>query len=71
MQMTLSERMIRYRALHDLTQKQLGSLMGESAGVIYRFENSKLKHHKKNVLRIESKMDELERGDCSDRNVHC
>lgn len=64
MQLTLSQRMIRYRALHDLTQKQLGDLIGESAGVIYRFENAGLGHHKKNILRIETKMEKLERGDC-------
>jgi ribosome-binding protein aMBF1 (putative translation factor) len=50
--------------MHDLTQKQLGDLIGESAGVIYRFENSSLRHHKKNISRIEVKMEILERGDC-------
>lgn len=64
MQITLSQRMIRYRAMHNLTQAQLGKLMGESVGIVYRFENESLGHHKKNISRIEAKMEKLERGDC-------
>lgn len=66
MEMTLSQRMIRYRAMHDLTQAQLGLLIGESVNVIYRFENSDLKHHKRNISRIEAKMEMLERRDLSE-----
>ena len=63
MDLTLSERMIKYRALHNLTQAELGDLIGETANIIYRYENAKFNHHKKNILRIELKMNDLEKGE--------
>ena len=59
--MTLSERMLRYRATHKLTQKQLADLLCEQAHVIFRCENNKNVMHKANELRVSLKMDELER----------
>lgn len=64
--MELSERLVRYRAKHNLTQKQLGDLMGESVGVIHRFENPGAGHHKRNTLRLEAKLNFLERNDCDE-----
>lgn len=59
--MTLGERMLRYRAVHKLTQKQLADLICEQAHVVFRCENNKNVMHKANELRVGLKMDELER----------
>ena len=57
--MSLSERMLRYRARNGLTQKKLAELMNESSNMIFRAE----KEHslfEVTKIRLEMKMDNLE-----------
>lgn len=58
--MTLAERILNYRANHHLTQKQMASILGESAMMIYRIECGRYRTHKVNEVRIFNKLNELE-----------
>ena len=58
--MTIGERMLEYRAKHDLTQKQLAELLGENSNTVFKFENEKTRPHKVNKMRLHLKMKELE-----------
>ena len=64
--MTIGERMLEYRAKHDLTQKQLAELLGENSNTVFKFENGKTKPHKVNELRLHIKMKELEEKENGD-----
>ena len=58
--MTLGERMLHYRARHNLSQRQLDRLLGISTHSTYKIENGVNKLRKTRKIFIESKMKELE-----------
>ena len=58
--MTLGERMLQYRAKHNLSQRRLADLLGTNTTAIFRWESNKNKPHKANELRLLNKMKELE-----------
>lgn len=58
--MTLGERMLNYRARHNLTQIEMAELMGENSNTIYKCESGKVKLHKVNEVRVNIKLKELE-----------
>lgn len=60
--MTIGERMLKYRADHNLTQKGLAILLKEKDHVVYRAEAG-LGMRKTRIISLTEKMDELERGD--------
>lgn len=63
--MTIGDRMLQYRARHNLSQTELGALIGEGISTIFRAESGKYRTHKANEIRLTEKMNKLE----SDENV--
>lgn len=61
--MTLGERMLNYRAKHDLTQIELADILQISPMAVWRCESGKFKMHKANELRLNQKMTKLEGAD--------
>ena len=58
--MNVGERMLHYRAKHDLSQKKLAELLGVGVQIVYRAESEKYKMHRVNEIKLMNKMDELE-----------
>lgn len=57
----LGKRMIRYRAKHRITQRELATRLGLSIYVVTSCETGRHAPHKANEVMIEEKMDMLER----------
>lgn len=58
--MTLGERMLRYRARHNISQRELAEFLGTYHNNISRIESGKYKPHRANELKFNLKMNELE-----------
>lgn len=56
----LGKRILRYRAKHRLTQKQMAEVLGVGKHVVFNCENAVHKPHAANQIMLEEKMDELE-----------
>ena len=61
--MTIGERMFKYRAEHNISQAKLALLLNEPFATIVRCEGGKHKPHKANALRLEIKMNGLEKSE--------
>lgn len=59
--MTLSERILEYRAKYGISQRKMDLILGENNGTVFRIESEKRKTRKANALRISKKLDELEK----------
>lgn len=66
--MPLGERMLNYRANHDLTQKQLAELLGTYRDMVYRIENGKYNTRKTTEIRLSQKLTKLEEADNENRD---
>lgn len=51
--MTLQEKILRYRARHNLTQKEFGELIGVTNQTVYAIENGLQDPGKMTMMRIE------------------
>ena len=51
--MTLQEKVLRYRAQHDLTQKEFGELIGVTKQTVWALENGLQDPGKMTMMRIE------------------
>lgn len=60
--MTLSERLLKFRGLHKLSQRELDRMLGVGLGTVYRIEGEITKPHKARVVFIESQLEKLEKG---------
>lgn len=58
--MELGERLLRFRARNNLSQRQLAKLLDENLGSIFRIEKGIVKPHKAHEISIIMKLDELE-----------
>lgn len=58
--MEIGERLLQYRAKHNLTQKQLADLIGVNNTIIHRYEKGMVKPHKIKEIQISEKLNELE-----------
>jgi transcriptional regulator with XRE-family HTH domain len=58
--MNVGERMLHYRAKHNLSQKKFAEVIGVGVQVVYRAESMKYKMHRVNEIKLMNKMDELE-----------
>jgi transcriptional regulator with XRE-family HTH domain len=58
-EMTLGERMLRYRVRHKLSQRQLGERIDETLNTVYRCERGD-NMHTVNRVRLDEKMKKLE-----------
>lgn len=58
--MTLGERMLTYRARHNISQRELADLLGTYDNNVSRIELGKHKPHRANELKFNLKMNELE-----------
>lgn len=58
--MELKDRMLRYRAKHGISQTELGNRIGESLNMVWKIEAG-CNLHKANKIRVEMKMDDLEK----------
>ncbi len=59
--MTIGEKILKYRAEHNLTQKEMAKLLDVKDHIIYRAEAG-LGMHKARAFMLNQKLDELERG---------
>lgn len=59
----LGNRILMYRAKHNLTQRQMAILLGEHHNAICWLETGKHQPHKTKEIRITLKMNELEGKD--------
>ena len=59
--MDLKSRIVKYRAMHLLTQRQMDDLLGEKKMTTYRIESGLFKTRLTAEIRISQKLDELER----------
>ena len=66
--MLLGERMLIYRANHDLTQTELANLLGTYSDMIYRIENGKYNTRKTTEIRLSQKLTKLEEADNENRD---
>jgi len=57
--MTIGEKFVRYRAMHKLTQKQFGELLGLGTNTIHRAEKGGVNMHKAHKVRLEILFDKL------------
>lgn len=51
--MTLQEKIVRYRARHNLTQRQFGELIGVTKQTVYGIENGLQDPSKMTMMRID------------------
>lgn len=58
--MTIGEKILMYRAKHNLTQQQMADLLGVHCNMIHRYEKGGVNPHKVKVIQLEQKMKELE-----------
>ena len=58
--MTIGERILNYRAMHNLSQRQMSDLLGVKEHVLYRAEAEKPMHKAREIF-LNAKLDELER----------
>lgn len=61
--MDLGERILIYRARHNLSQTSMAMILDENTAMISRIESGKFRIHKINEVRISMKMKELEEMD--------
>ena len=66
--MLLGERMLNYRAKHDLTQTQLAELLGTYCDMVCRIENGKYNTRKTTEIRLSQKLTKLEEADNENRD---
>lgn len=58
--MTIGEKILMFRAKHNLTQKQMAGIIGVHPNMIQRYEQGVNNPHKIKVIQIEEKLKELE-----------
>lgn len=58
--MTFSRKLLEFRAKHNLTQKQLGNILGVALTAVYRYEANKHKPSAMHEIQFENKMKEWE-----------
>ena len=59
--MDLKSRIVKYRAMHLLSQRQMDDLLEEKRATTYRIESGLYKTRATAEIRISRKLDELER----------
>lgn len=58
--MQLKDKVLEFRAKHNLTQMQLAQIVGVATNTVYRLENDISNPTKRNAIKFENKMKEWE-----------
>lgn len=58
--MNFGRKMLEFRAMHNLTQKQLADIIGVDVNTVHRTEAEKTEPTKRNAIIFENKMKEWE-----------
>ena len=61
--MSIGERMLKFRAMRRITQKQLSEMLGVPIYTVFSCENNKHKPTKANEIYLSSKLKELEESE--------
>lgn len=67
--MTLKDEFLKFRAKHNISQKELSKLLGAKGAYVARTESGETTPTKKNELRFKQKLEELERNICDEKNT--